>query len=186
MFLRLVAGHGLMHANQVPLMPGQPSQISDIRLLEERCTGVTCAQVEFAGSIPVDWHADFKNAFRANFGAFLRQYQASVLFGSLLVYLEGPAMDGKEKRRVLQALIATAQKTAKQLGSPELASPTLQMHNSLYTLTASGCLHRRHCKQQPQLLSARVVAGPSAQFTSSQYGGQHSTSWRLVAIAADA
>ena len=97
-------------------------------------------------------------------------------------------MGDEEKKRLLQALIAAAQGTAEQLGLPKLDSPTLQMGNSLYSLSASGHLEARHCKQQPRLLSAQVVQSHHAALdrsTDSQQAAQHSSRLELVILAAN-
>lgn len=104
-------------------------------------------------------------------------------------------MDDKEKKRVLEALMLIAHKTTEQLGLPQPDSPTLQIGNSLYILSASGHLEKCDCKQQPRLLSAWVVncsEEPAMRSVSFQRSAQHLVSsrrhylWHLVALAADA
>ena len=172
-----------------------PDQVDDVQLLQDIRGSRTVAQVGFAGSIPADLEPRFTDLFRANCEAFLQQYRATFCHGSFLVYLEGLQMDDREKQRVLEALTVIAQKTTEQLGLPELNSPTLQISNSLYSLSASGDLGRRDCKRQPQLLSARVVSlvsNPTMVPVGTQHSAQHSVGlltdhqWQLVALAADA
>ena len=166
----------------------QPDQVDDVQLLQDIRGSRTVAQVGFAGSIPADMEPLFTDLFRANCEAFLQQYRATFCHGSFLVYLEGLQMDDREKKRVLEALTIIAHKTTGQLGLPELNSPTLQISNSLYSLSASGDLGRRDCKQQPQLLSAWVgnlYGSLSMVPLRTQHSAHHSvwlTHWPSMAV----
>ena len=182
-------GQGLAQASQVPTFPVQLDRVDDVQLLQDSRGTRTVAQVGFAGSIPADLEADFTHRFRASCEAFLQEYRVTFHHGSFLVYLEGQEMDDKEKKRVLQALMLIAHNTTEQLGLPQLGSPTLQIGNSLYSLSASGHLDKHDCKQQPRLLSAWAVEDEVVEHPLTVFSKQHSVSSRwhyLVALAADA
>lgn len=104
----------------------------------------------------------------------------AIAWSSFLAYLEMEDMDDEEKKSRLQSLFAVAQTLAKERGLPSPSPPTLQIGNSLYSLSASGDLDMCQCKQPPQVLSAQVVESSRGALSS---GAQHPLGYQLVILA---
>lgn len=137
-----VPSHG-----QCLAMVSWPPECVETDWVQDYETANSRALVQFPAHIPDHLKPQFEERFRSFFSDWQQEALSglgSIAFGSFLVYLERQEMGDKEKKRLLQAFIAAAQGTAAQLGLPELDSPTLQIGNSLYSLSASGNLEARH------------------------------------------
>ncbi|KAL3151136.1 hypothetical protein ABBQ38_013001 [Trebouxia sp. C0009 RCD-2024] len=175
-----------VNRSHMPTSPMWPTHDSTAEEYRQRPIKAALGMLySLAMDIPEALHTEFLDRITAE--CEWAQKAQDTAFGSFLAYLEMDEMADGEKKTRLKMLFAAAQTVAKQLGLPPPSPPTLQIGDSLYSLSASGDLEKRQCKQPPRILSAHVLASSrGASSRPFKRGAQHPLGRRLVILAADA